>query len=180
MRRSSRRHHRFLAIAAITLLALPSCSDGDDPEPAPGQATPTPTSEPTPAESPANVTVAVGSSELGDILVDADGMTLYVFFADTEGQSTCEGDCAAAWPPLTVEGNPVAGDGVDAGLLGTTERADGSTQVTVDGQPLYTYGGDETEGDTTGQGVGDVWYVVGPDGVAVEKAAGDGGNDRGY
>jgi len=182
MGRAPRRYRRLLVIVGICVLTLTACSDGGDADPAEGEATSSPTSEPSPADTPAEATITVADSALGDILVDAEGMTLYVFFADTDGQSTCTGDCEAAWPPLVVEGEPIAGEGLDAGLLGTTERDDGSMQVTVDGQPLYTFGGDEAAGDATGQGMGDVWYVVGPDGVAIEKAAGatGGGGDRDY
>lgn len=111
--------------------------------------------------------VQVGSTALGEVLVDADGMTLYLFTNDSDGQSACYDDCAAAWPPLTVDGEPVAGDGVDAGLLGTTERDDGSLQVTYDNSPLYTWASDSDPGDVTGQGVNDVWFVLNPDGEAI-------------
>jgi predicted lipoprotein with Yx(FWY)xxD motif len=119
--------------------------------------------------------LAVASSDLGDILVDGDGMTLYLFTEDGDGESVCEGDCAAAWPPLLVEDEPVAGEGVDADLLGETERSDGTTQVTYAGWPLYTWAQDQQPGDVTGQGVQEVWFVVSPEGDAVA----DGGGDEG-
>ena len=112
---------------------------------------------------------------LGQFLVDANGMTLYLFTDDSEGTSNCEGGCAESWPPLLTDGTPEAGDGVDAELLGTTERADGTTQVTYDELPLYFYASDQSAGDTSGQGVGGVWYVVSPDGEAVEGEEGGGG-----
>lgn len=111
--------------------------------------------------------VQVGSTELGGVLVDADGMTLYLFTNDSDGQSACYDDCAAAWPPLTVDAEPVAGEGVDGGPLGTTERDDGSTQVTYAGSPLYTWASDSEPGDVSGQGVNDVWFVVAPGGEAI-------------
>jgi predicted lipoprotein with Yx(FWY)xxD motif len=113
----------------------------------------------------------VDSSELGELLVDADGMTLYLFTNDSGGESQCEDDCAAAWPPLVVDGDPVPGEGVDASLLDTTERSDGRSQVTYAGWPLYTWAQDQQPGDVTGQGVQDVWFVVAPDG---EPITGDG------
>jgi predicted lipoprotein with Yx(FWY)xxD motif len=103
--------------------------------------------------------------EYGEILVDGDGMTLYLFTRDSRGESVCSGDCADAWPPLTG-GNPSAGDGVTASL-DTIERDDGSMQVTADGMPLYYYAPDGEPGDATGQGVGDVWFVLRPDGSTV-------------
>lgn len=112
-------------------------------------------------------TVAVGSTdEYGDVLVDSEGMSLYLFTQDEEGTSTCYGDCEDAWPPLTVEGEPSAGSDVTASL-GTTERDDGSMQVTAEGWPLYYYAGDSEPGDTEGQGVGDVWFLLAPDGTQV-------------
>lgn len=117
-------------------------------------------------EAAAGQTVlTAGSSDLGEIVTDGDGNTVYVFDMDEEGVSNCTGDCADAWPPVT--GEVSAGDGVDEALLGSTEREDGSVQVTYDGQPLYFYSADQAPGDTNGQGVGDVWWVVGPDGQKI-------------
>ena len=114
-----------------------------------------------------DATVAVAGTDLGDVLVGADGMTLYMFDPDEQGEATCYDDCATAWPPLTVEGEPVAGEGVDEGKLGTTERTDGTTQVTYDGWPLYYWAQDAEPGDTTGQGVNDVWWVLDADGEPI-------------
>jgi len=158
---------KVLAVAALFLLAMAACSD--DPEPGDGTSSPPESSAPSeePSEEPAEATVAVEDSDLGEIVVDAEGRTLYVFLVDEGTESTCYDDCEASWPPLTVEGDPVAGDGVD-GTLGTTEREDGSLQVTLDGHPLYYFASDETADDVNGQGVGDVWYVVAPDGAAIQ------------
>ena len=155
------------ALAVLTLLAA-ACSNGDSTSTssstssAAGGGTDTPSS---PAASDA--TIATAETDLGTVLVDADGFTLYLFEQDTDGTSTCTGDCAVNWPAATVEGDPVAGDGVDASLIGTTEGTDGSTQITYDGHPLYRFAGDAAAGTLNGQGVGDVWYVVSPDGQAV-------------
>lgn len=105
-------------------------------------------------------TVAVGSTDLGEILVDTEGMTLYVYDPDAQGESTCYDQCATAWPPLLVAGEPGAGDGVDDSLLGTTERTDGTVQVTYNDWPLYYWAQDAAAGDTTGQAVNDVWWVL--------------------
>jgi predicted lipoprotein with Yx(FWY)xxD motif len=115
--------------------------------------------------------LAVADSDHGEILVDGTGMTLYLFTEDRDGGSVCEDDCAVAWPPLTVDDEPVPGEGVDGGLLGTTERGDGSTQVTFAGWPLYTWAQDQQPGDVTGQGVQEVWFVVSPAGEPVTGAA---------
>lgn len=114
-----------------------------------------------PANPPA-LTLETATSDLGTFLVGADGMTTYYFAADTApGVSVCEGDCLAAWPPVTVPpGNTVAGgDGV-TGVLGLIAGTDGSTQVTYDGRPLYYWQGDTEAGQTTGHGVNDVWWVA--------------------
>jgi predicted lipoprotein with Yx(FWY)xxD motif len=103
-------------------------------------------------------------SGVGKYLVDANGFTLYVFTKDSTGNSTCYGKCEAAWPPLLTVGAPTAGDGANATLLGTLTRKDGSVQVTFQGLPLYYFAGDQKAGDTKGQGVGSVWFIVGPRG----------------
>jgi predicted lipoprotein with Yx(FWY)xxD motif len=110
--------------------------------------------------------VNVGETDLGEVLVDADGMTLYLFTQDSGGTSACTEGCAEAWPPLLADGAPSGGDGIDASLLGTIERADGGMQVTYDGHPLYHYAADQEAGSTLGQGVGDVWFAVTPTGEA--------------
>ena len=115
--------------------------------------------------APAGATVAVASSALGDILVDGDGNTLYLFVPDAQNASTCYDGCAEAWPPLFDEVS--AGDGVDAALLGSTERDGGTTQATYNGWPLYYFASDAAAGDTNGQGANDVWYVVNAAGDAV-------------
>lgn len=116
----------------------------------------------TPSASRSSVTLMVSSkSGLGNFLVDGKGMTLYLFTNDTPGVSNCSGGCLQAWPPLLVDGDPAAGEGV-AGKLGVIVRADGSRQVTYNDMPLYYYAADSKPGDTTGQGVGGVWFVVEP------------------
>lgn len=117
-------------------------------------------------------TVAVANNpKLGKILVDAGGRTLYLFKKDSKGTSACSGSCAQVWPPLSTNGSPQAGPGASAALIGTTRRADGKTEVTYDGHPLYTYQGDSKPGDTTGENVdqfGAEWYVLSPQGDEVE------------
>jgi predicted lipoprotein with Yx(FWY)xxD motif len=116
-------------------------------------------------------TVAVAqSAEFGSILVDDKGMTLYLFTKDTPDTTTCYDKCATNWPPLLTTGDPVAGEGVDASKLGTTQRTDGTMQVTYNGWPLYYYAKDKQAGDTTGQDVGDVWFVLSPAGDKVDSA----------
>jgi predicted lipoprotein with Yx(FWY)xxD motif len=111
-----------------------------------------------------NLTLGEGSDPaLGTYLAGYNGMTLYSYAPDTAGVSNCSGGCAANWPPyvVTSTANLVAESPI-AGTVGTLTRADGSTQVTYNGVPLYFYIKDAQPGDETGQGVGGVWYVVKP------------------
>ena len=110
--------------------------------------------------------VMVATSDLGDILTDADGITLYLFMPDAQGDPTCYDECADTWPAFT--GTVSAGAGLDASLLGTVVRTDGGEQVTYNGWPLYYFANDAAAGDTNGQGLNDIWWVVGPDGEPIQ------------
>ena len=119
------------------------------------------------------------SEEYGAYLTDADGRALYLFTTDQQGganaeaRSSCYDSCAEAWPPLMTEGEPQAGEQVDASLLGTIERQDGATQVTYNGWPLYYFVQDQGPGDVKGQdkhGFGGEWYLLGPEGEKVEES----------
>jgi predicted lipoprotein with Yx(FWY)xxD motif len=166
-------------LLAGLVLALAACGGGQ-PASSPDGAAPAPASTSSaPAESQA--AVATAQSSLGQTLVDAEGRTLYAFTKDKGGKSSCYGDCEATWPALTVQGSPSAGDGVEASLLATTDRKDGSAQVTYKGMPLYHFSGDQQPGDTNGQGVGGVWFAVTPGGglVGAGGGASDGGGQSG-
>jgi predicted lipoprotein with Yx(FWY)xxD motif len=124
----------------------------------------------------ASATVMLSSTpSLGNFLVDSKGMTLYLFTKDTSGVSNCNGGCLKAWPPLLAQGNLVAGPGV-TGKLGEITRSDGAKQVTYDGMPLYYWASDVKPGDTTGQGVGGVWFIVPP----TKPTSNSGGSRSGY
>jgi predicted lipoprotein with Yx(FWY)xxD motif len=121
-----------------------------------------------PAAAVSGSTVEIAkNATLGSFLVDAKGMTLYLYTKDTPNTSVCYDQCASNWPPLLVTDNPTAGAGVDAAKLGTTQRTDGTMQVTYNGWPLYYFKSDKKAGDTVGQGVGSVWYVLTPAGDMV-------------
>jgi predicted lipoprotein with Yx(FWY)xxD motif len=118
------------------------------------------------------VSVGLGRTNLGNVLVDGDGRTLYLWKADKGTDSACDGACATAWPPLITAGKSTAAAGVSAAKLGTTKRADGRTEVTYNGHPLYTFSGDSAPGQTNGQesdGFGAEWYVVSAAGNAIES-----------
>lgn len=109
----------------------------------------------------------LASTDLGEILVDADGNTVYLFVPDDQGEPTCYDACEETWP--VVGELDTVGEGVDADLLGTVERTDGDVQATYNDWPLYSFANDAAPGDINGQGVNDVWYVVDADGNPVRE-----------
>jgi predicted lipoprotein with Yx(FWY)xxD motif len=123
------------------------------------------------AAGPGGAPVSVESvGDLGKVIVDSEGLTLYYFEKDEGGRSTCYSACASAWPPLTTGGPPQAMGGAESSKLGTAKRRDGTTQVTYAGWPLYTYAADAKPGEDNGTDVdsfGAAWYPLHPDG---EKA----------
>lgn len=152
---------RHLVLLTVFVLLTGSCGDGTEPAP----------DASTEGES---ATVSVAPTSLGDVLVDGDGRTLYLFTKDEGETSTCTGGCASAWPALMVDGPPVAGTGVDEAQLGTNAAG----QVTYGGRPLYRYAQDAEAGDVTGQGVGGVWFAVDADGNPIESEASAPSNDQ--
>jgi len=135
---------------------------------APVAAAPSPSPAPPAASGTA---IAVGSTRLGQVLVDSSGRTVYLFLGDKGTASSCNSAaCVQYWPPVLTGDAPQAGAGVNASLLGTITRADGTTQVTYAGHPLYHFISDKKAGDVTGQGVnafGAPWYVVSPSGTQI-------------
>ncbi len=115
----------------------------------------------------------VADTDLGSTLVAASGLTLYLFIPDVSGASNCVDECATAWPPLGVDELGTPGDGVDATLLGEITRPDGSAQTTYNDKPLYFFAGDGAPGDFNGQGINDVWYVMGADGIGIGAPVAD-------
>jgi predicted lipoprotein with Yx(FWY)xxD motif len=116
------------------------------------------------------VTITTADSQFGQVLFDGDDRAIYFFDKETSDRSECYGECAAAWPPVLTDGEPEAAGEAGAKLIGTTERDDGSTQVTYDGRPLYYYV-DDPRGQILCHGVeefGGVWLAVEPGGSAVQ------------
>ena len=166
---------RSLLLSAALMLAVSACSGEEAGEPtATSTATEATAAEQATATQEATVAedagatgqqITVADTDLGEVVVDDEGMTLYMFDPDEGGEPTCYADCAASWPPALVEGEPQPGEGVDAGLVAAVERTDGTTQITYDGWPLYRWAADQEPGDVGGQGIGGVWWVLGPDGT---------------
>jgi predicted lipoprotein with Yx(FWY)xxD motif len=152
------------------LLALAGCAGGSSPAattaPAGGGGDAYGSSASQPASG--GDALKTATTPLGDIVVDGRGMTVYMYDADTQGTkaSACTGACLSAWPLVTTDAAAPRLTGV-TGTVGTIATADGGRQVTLNGWPLYYYAGDGKAGDTTGQGVGGVWWVLTPAGERV-------------
>jgi predicted lipoprotein with Yx(FWY)xxD motif len=175
--RHSTRIGVLAATAAIplTALAISACGGGGSGATAP------PT---TASGQPATIGVA-NEGNLGKILINSQGRSLYLFQRDVGTKSECAGACAAAWPPLRATGTPVVGTSLSASKIGTTARSDGKPQVTYNGHPLYLYSADQKPGDTNGQGLnafGGAWFALSADGNMVSgTGTGTGtGSGNGY
>jgi predicted lipoprotein with Yx(FWY)xxD motif len=138
-------------LGGVWFIVPPGAAHGPYPT-ALGEGTPVPAS---------NVQIGF-TEELGSYLTDADGRTVYLFTKDeTAGESACYDDCATAWPPVPAADGMLLPPGI-SGTLSAIDRTDGSQQMTYNDIPLYYYAKDDEPGDTYGQEVGDVWYVVTP------------------
>jgi predicted lipoprotein with Yx(FWY)xxD motif len=159
----------FIAAAALSAAALVTGAFGD-------------TSSASPPRASKGALVALRTTALGSVLVNAGGRTLYLFEKDGRSRSACYGACATYWPPLLSSAKPRPARGVRASLLGVTKRSDGKRQVTYAGHPLYTFIGDKKAGQTTGEGLnnfGAAWDAVAASGRAVEPTASESGGSGG-
>lgn len=114
--------------------------------------------------------ITTGDSEFGSILFDDRGQAIYIWELEDSTTAECYGDCAEAWPPVLTDGAPIASGSVNSELLGTTERTDGTTQVTYNGHPLYYYA-HEKAGEVKCHNVsthGGLWWVIQSSGVRAE------------
>ena len=117
--------------------------------------------------------VHTGTTSVGTVLVNAKGKTLYVFAADSPRKSTCSGACAQAWPPVPANARTLGHSADVKARLGFIRRTDGTTQLTVNGMPAYTFSGDSAAGQAKGQAVnasGGLWWVIAPSGVPITSA----------
>jgi predicted lipoprotein with Yx(FWY)xxD motif len=165
---------RSLAVAAglTLLLALTACGGsrggyGNANGAAPTTPAPAPAEEDAEDAEPVGITtdrlVARSIPRMGRVVTDAEGYLLYRFDADSQDTSECVGKCAAVWPPVIAEGTPTL-KGIARSKVGTIKRADGSTQLTLGGRPLYRYIGDPKPGAWKGQMVNGTWFVIAPNG----------------
>lgn len=170
---------RRSAAVALSLSLFAVACGSDDAADNPTTAAPSDTAATVPAatdatadpvtgtDAPDGAVLALASTDLGEIVVDSAGNTLYLFVSDAQGESTCYDQCEGNWPIVRqVSG---VGEGLDGALLGTTTRTNGDVQATYNGWPLYRFGLDVVPGDTNGQGVGDIWYVLDAAGDAIGR-----------
>ncbi len=115
------------------------------------------------------VKLATVDYDSNKILVGDGSRTLYIFLKDQKETSTCNDACAKKWPPVLTEGKPEIGQGLDSKLVGTAKRKDGMMQLTYKGMPLYYFEGDKAKGDTKGQDLGNVWFVIASNGEIIKK-----------
>ncbi|WP_427891168.1 COG4315 family predicted lipoprotein [Kribbella sp. GL6] len=133
----------------------------------------------TPAGGTAKLaTATVGS--LGKVVVDGNGRTVYVYDKDTKGKSNCEGGCLALWPAVAAGSGAPQLTGIDASLVSTITRSDGSKQLAINGMPLYLYTQDTQAGQANGQAFGGLWWAVSASGQKVTTRSGGSGNGNGY
>jgi predicted lipoprotein with Yx(FWY)xxD motif len=166
----TRTTYALALLALIAALAIAGCGSSSDSSNASGGAygggggstTSTATSPPG-AESGAAVLTVASAPKVGAVLVDAEGFTVYDFHKDKGTTSSCYGACAQGWPPVLTEGAPSGGEGATSSQLGTTQRKDGTSQVTYAGHPLYTFVEDKKPGEANGNDVsafGAQWYAL--------------------
>ncbi|MEV6242251.1 hypothetical protein [Lentzea sp. NPDC051838] len=148
-----------VAVVVLGLISLAACAT-------------TPESKPVAQQQESVVALKVAEiDDLGPVVTDVKGFTLYRFDDDKPNQSTCDGECAATWPPATVADENFTVEGLDKGIVGSIVRKDGSRQLTVGGMPQYRFAKDEKPGQTKGQGLQGKWFVSGKAGERTTLAA---------
>jgi predicted lipoprotein with Yx(FWY)xxD motif len=138
-----------------------------------------PSSKAPSAPAAAAATLGVGTTGIGQVVVNSAGRTLYLFEKDRNGRSACSGACVGFWPPLISKGDPMTLRGLNQALVGTTTRSDGTKQVTYAGHPVYMFVQDTKPGQTNGEGLTDFggsWDALSPAGAKIE--AGQSGSSQ--
>jgi predicted lipoprotein with Yx(FWY)xxD motif len=166
------------AVAALALLS--GCGDSSNTtstsasSAASTSAAATATTQATAPAAASGVVITTKHDKLGTVLAAGPKkMTVYLFEADNGGQSACSGACAQAWPPVTTSGAPTGSAAAKSSDLGVLARADGTTQVTYKGHPLYYFSKDKDDEDAYGQGskaFGAEWYVLAPSGNKIDES----------
>jgi predicted lipoprotein with Yx(FWY)xxD motif len=149
---------RFVILGAVLAAGLAACSGGS-------------ADHKSDHATPAGSSIRISQSGLGPILTDQNGRTLYAFTKDKNRSSNCTGRCIATWPALAGSKAVTAASGAQRSLVGEAKRTEGTLQATYGDWPLYYYAGDMDPGDVDGQGVDNVWFVIGADGKLIKRAA---------
>ena len=168
---------KLAAPLAVALMAAAACSSGSSSGSASSSTSPSAAASANSAGSSTVITTKTSSG--GSFLTNGAGRAVYLFMADSSGKSTCDGACAAAWPPVIATGQPTATGGAQASDLSTITRSDGTKQVTYDGHPLYYFQGDTGPGMDKGQGLngfGALWWLVAPSGSSITTSVTIGGS----
>jgi len=144
--RISRRVSLLALVAVVTAGALSGCA----------------------ADAGPKTVLTTVTTSAGEIVADADGRAVYLYSEDEQGsgESSCDAACLASWPAVTTDSTDPQGDGVSA-KIGEIPAAGGGYQLTLDGWPLYYFDGDTVPKTIKGQGIGDVWWLLSPDGRRV-------------
>jgi predicted lipoprotein with Yx(FWY)xxD motif len=160
---------RIIVFGVVLTGLITACGVEAETSPISGGTSTTVTVETAPTTTESGPTIVVVGVSFGGVLADDNERTMYVFERDEAGVSSCYDDCAANWPSVAV--GLVAGSNIDA-TIGSVPRDDGDSQLTVNGRPVYLFSGDSQRGDINGQGLSDVWFVIGIDGEPITKIAG--------
>jgi predicted lipoprotein with Yx(FWY)xxD motif len=170
---------KLAAPLAVALLAAAACSSSGSSSSSGSTSGTSPSAASSASSAASSTVITTKTSSGGSFLTNGAGRAVYLFMADTTGKSTCDGACAAAWPPVVATGQPTASGSAQASDLGTITRSDGTKQVTYDGHPLYYFEGDTGPGTDKGQGLngfGALWYLVAPSGSSITTAVTIGGS----
>jgi len=161
--------------AAFGLATVAACGGNGAQAPAAGGGQAQQTSQPTDPNQVKLIATTVG--QLGQVVTDAAGMTLYRFDSDTANPpaSNCNDQCAQTWPPELATSSTATLDGIDQSAVGVILRKDGTKQITINGWAVYRYAKDAAPGDAKGQGLMQKWFAVTPQGKKAAGAPASGG-----
>ena len=170
MRLNGRSRRPGVPTIAVAAMLLAACGRGNSGTSSGGDST-----------SPSGTALSVQTdsiSGIGTVLANNAGLTLYHNTKESGSTIVCTGGCVSVWPPVLVSGSLPQDTGMIKGTFGTIMRPDGSTQLTMNGMPLYTYSGDSGSGQASGQGIQGVWFAVTPSGTST-STGGSGGSSGG-
>jgi predicted lipoprotein with Yx(FWY)xxD motif len=140
-----RKTYALALFAAVAAIAIAGCGGSSS------STESSASSETNSSEAGASTLTGTSISGLGNVLVDSEGFTVYMFGKDKGTTSSCYGACAENWPPVMTKGSPSTGGGAMSSEIGTTKRKDGTVQVTYAGHPLYTFTQDSSPGEANGE-----------------------------